>query len=103
MNVEIHFLEIKTVKKLVIAKIGHDDLKTVFSVVEPELRAYPESNVGHMEGKYCVIGRKHIQRFVDSMKANIAECRKHFTDDQSVAAFNQDEEFLNSLLKIKAS
>ena len=91
-------------KKLAIAKIKQGDILSIQSSIKLELQKLCYHNaVISTKDSLSIIGRKHISTFVSAMLSELDECEKHFTDPVSVAEFNSDRNFLNSLLKIKAS
>jgi hypothetical protein len=54
-------------------------------------------------GSVNIQGRDNIKRFVAALKKEISEARSLFKDAESLAEFQADEQFLDSLLKVKAS
>lgn len=88
-------------KKSVIAKIENDSIRTLSVPCELRKLSYGNS-VWHEKDAYYIMGKKNIQAFVESMKGKIQECRKTFKDEESVREFELDDQFLNSLLKLKA-
>ncbi len=91
-------------RKILVATVKESDLISVRSAIKGELRHLNYTNKVWFENNaFHIQGKPQIQQFVLSMNEIISEARSLFTDDESIATFAQDEEFLGSLLKIKAS
>jgi hypothetical protein len=91
-------------RKLVFARIPQDSLKTVYSSARLELQSLAYGGKVFYEGGELVIqGRDNVKRFVIALKKEISEARSLFKDAESLAEFQADEQFLDSLLKVKAS
>jgi hypothetical protein len=91
-------------RKLVIAEVSPDSLKSLSSEVPRELSCLAYLNNAHCKnGTYYIVGKKYIRQFVEALKSTLEECRQLFTDAESAKEFDLDEQFLESLLKIKAS
>lgn len=89
-------------RKLVVAQVGKDNLKTCYSSVKAELQKLCyEGKTFYEKGKFIIVGRKAVEAFVSSMLDRVSECRKYFKDSKSIAEFDLDEAFLKSLLAIK--
>jgi hypothetical protein len=90
--------------KTVVAQIKLQNLKSIGSALESELKSAPyEGNCWYEKGTFYIRGRSQIEQFVKAMMAEIEKCREVFKDAESIAEFEHDENFLKSLLKIKAS
>ena len=91
-------------RKILVAVVKEEDLITVGSEIELELKCLSYyGKVWYEQGAYHIQGRDQINRFVSRMKKIINDCRTLFKDDESIEDFAKDEEFLNGLLKLKAT
>jgi hypothetical protein len=91
-------------RKLVIAEISPGSLKSLYSEVPRELSCLAYANNAHCKnGTYYIVGKKFVRQFVEALTTKLEECRQLFTDAESAKEFDSDEQFLKSLLKIKAS